>query len=553
MRITSPSRKSSVDLDDVRRKLEQLAAEDRVSDLIALVMELLVGLRDTNNALTVRLHNALRVLYGRKSQKVSPEQLLLLFAELGANAPAGAPETTGPAQGASPAGQGSVPQPPDRPKPVRRPGGRGPLAPHLPRREHIVPVPEAERVCAQCGEGKVCIGHKTSEILEFIPAQLVVIEEKREKLACPRCPEEGVSTAPSTKVMDRGRPGPGLIARLLVEKFQDAMPIERQADGFAREGVPLSPSTLGDWTSFGLDVLAPVAERIRERALESFYVNADDTGMPVQDHNHPKNIRRGHIWCFVGGGYPAFVYTPDWKSHHVAEVLEGFTGFLQGDGYAGYEAMTHPGRGRQVVVPEERMLGCGMHIRSNFEKAAVAGDARAAVVLVWFRDIYRIEAECKAEGLSPEARHARRLEQSLPIIDEMYRWIHEIHPTLVPKTSLQKATLYAVNQEAAWRRCFTDGRFEIDNGAAERQLRRVAIGRKNYLFAGSDKGGERLAVGYTVFAMCRMHDVNPFEWATDVIVKLQDGWPRSRLDELLPDVWAKARPPAAFIDDDAAS
>lgn len=543
--------KVPLDIEGVRSKLEQLAAEGRIPELIELVVELLVQLCDSHSKLSIKLQNALRELYGRKSQKVSSAQLSLLFAELGAAAPAGTLEAAGLSQGQAPVGEGLVPQPPERPKPVRRRGGRSPLPPELRRQTHVVAVPEGERACEQCGQQKVCIGHKTSEILEFIPAHFVVIEEKREKLACPRCPEEGVSTAPSNKVMERGRPGPGLLANIIVEKFQDSMPVERQADAYARAGVALSPSTLGDWAAFSLDVLAPVAGRLKELATGWFYVHTDDTGMPVLDRNHPKGIRRGHIWAFVGGDFPAFVYAPDWKAKHAAEALDGFTGFLQGDGYAGYATMTRGDGSGELVVAQERLLGCGMHIRAMFEKAMKAGDARAAVAIAYFKAIYRVEATCKDEGLCAEVRHSRRQQQSLPIVDELYRWIHQLHQQLVPNTPLYKATHYAINQEAAWRRCFTDGRFEIDNGEAERQLRRVAIGRKNYLFAGSDKGAERLALGYTVFAACRMHNVNPLAWATDVITKLQAGWPRSRLDELLPHLWARAQ--AATSNSDAAA
>jgi transposase len=531
-----------LDLEDVQRKLAQLAAEGRVSELIELVLQLLVQLRDTNNKLSLRLHSALRELYGRKSQKVSSEQLSLMLEDPGAQAPAGAHEAAG--AGAAPAQpeQGLVPPPPEPPKPPRGRGGRAPLPPHLPRRQRVVPVPLAERVCEQCGADKVCIGHRTSEVLEFIPAHFVVIEEQREKLACPRCPEEGVTTAPSEKIMDRGRPGPGLLAHLTVKKFDDSMPIYRQSQEFARYGVPLSPSTLGDWAAFGLEVLAPIAFRIAEKVLSSGYLHADDTGMRVLDRDHPEGVKRGHIWAFVGSDLVAFLYAPDWKAKHLAALLDGFSGFLQGDGYAGYAAMLRADGSGEMIVPNERRLGCGMHIRAKFEKAAKAGDARAAVALAYFKALYRIEAACKSDALSPEARLARRLEQSLPIVDELYRWVHGLHAKVMPKTLLGAATKYAINQEAAWRRCFTDGRFEIDNGEVERQLRRVALGRKNYLFAGSDKGAERLAIGYTVFASCRMHRVDPLAWATDVIRKLQDGWPRSRLDELLPDAWANTPP-----------
>jgi transposase len=529
--------------------LEQLAAEARVDDLIELVVALLVQMRDKNTALTARLGGALRQLYGRKSEKFSTAQLLLLFDKLGEELPPGAAAAAGTApeaETAPPSEQsGTVPQPTEPAKPLkttqRAQGGRGPLPSHLPRESRVVSVPEAERKCSHCGADKECIGYRVSEILEFAPAQLRVIEQRREKLVCKRCPEEGVATAPSEKAMDRGRPGPGLLANIVIEKLDDALPLYRQAERYARLGVPLSTSTLGDWSAFTLDVLAPVAEHVGRRVCGSSYVRLDDTGLRVLDRDHPNGIRRGHIWGFVGDGLVNFFYAPDWRAKHPADLLRNFKGHLQGDGYAGYEAMLRVQDDGLLIVPEERRLGCAMHIRRKFEKLAKEGDARAAVVIGYFQGIYRIEAECKDEGLSPEQRHARRQEVSIPIVGEMYRWIHQMHSSAVPNTPMYTATHYAINQEKVWRRCFTDGRFEIDNGEVERQIRRIAVGRKNYLFAGSDKGAERLAVGYTVFGSCRMHGVNAFEWATDVIDKLQAGWPRTQLDELVPDIWAKRR------------
>jgi hypothetical protein len=320
------------------------------------------------------------------------------------------------------------------------------------------------------------------------------------------------------------------------------MPLYRQSQEYERYGVSLSPSTLGDWSAFGLDVLHPVADRIGGRVVWSGYIQGDDTGLRVLDRDHPAGVKRGHLWAFVGDGLVAFHYAPDWKAKHPAGFLRDFKGYLQGDGYAGYGAMLRDGQTGELVVPGERRLGCGMHIRAKFESAAKMNDARAAMAIQYFQKIYRVEALCKNEGLWGEQRKACREELSLPVVNELYDWTRELHPRLVPKSPLFVATQYAINQEAAWRRCFTDGRFEIDNGEPERQLRRVALGRKNYLFAGSDKGAERLATGYTVFGSCHMHDVNPWAWATDVIGKLQRGWPMSRIDELLPDVWKKLRP-----------
>jgi transposase len=527
------------DLSDVRRTLEQLVAEGRIATMIEIVIELLARMRDSNNALARRLRNALRELYGSKSQKVSTEEIASLLAQLGKDAPEGAVDAMKPPE----SNDGNVPQPPEPPKPPSKPkrGGRSPLPKNLPREPRVVPVAEEERLCPHCGAERVCIGYRTSEVLEFIPASFKIIEERREKRACPRCPDGGVATAPSEKTMDGGRPGPGLVAHILVKKLHDAMPLYRQAQEYARSGVTLSPSTLGEWTAFGLDVLAPIAARICEGVLGDFYVRADDTGLRVLDRDHPDGVKRGHLWAFVGAGSVAFRYAPSWKAEHPAALLQTFTGYLQGDGYAGYAAMLRDDDSGEPIVPDARRLGCGMHIRAKFEKAANAGDARAAVALAYFKAIYRVEAACKDEKLSPEARKARRDEQSMPTVDALYQWVHALHGKLVPSTSLYLATQYAINQEEAFRRCFTDGRFEIDNGEVERRIRRVPLGRKNYLFAGSDKGAERLAVGYTVFETCEMHGVNPLAWATDVIEKLQAGWPKARLDELLPDAWAKAQ------------
>jgi transposase len=522
---------SSEDLATMRKALLGMAQEKGAEAVITMLVEVLGKARAQNTQLQARLEQLLRQLYGRKSEKVSTAQLSLLLQGLGEQAAASAPPST-----EETAGDGDVAQPAERP---RRLGGRKPrreLPANLARETKTVPVPARERVCARCGTDKQCIGHLKSEVLEFVPAHFKIVELLREKLACPKC-ESGVVTAPSEKVMDRGRPGPGLLANLLVEKFQDAMPLYRQAQGYERCGVSLSESTLGDWCAFGCDALEPVAKRLAQRIIGRDYIRADDTTMRVLDRDHVNGVKRGHLWAFVAGKLVAFHYAPDWKAERVSEFLRGFTGHLQGDGYAGFEEILEPPEGRPPDVPNERRLGCGMHLRRKFEEAANGGDPRGAIALSYFKQIYRIEETCKAEGLEPQARHARRQAESLPIVDDLYRWIYELYPKEVPKTPLYKALVYAVNQEEHWRRCFSDGRFEIDNGETERQLRRVALGRKNYLFAGSDKGAERIAVAYSVLGTCHMNGVNPLAYLTDIIEKLQNGWPKTRLDEILPDCW----------------
>jgi transposase len=525
------------DIEALRTSLKTLASQGRADDVIEMLLGLLVDVRNNNTQLAARLQKALRQLYGRKSEKIDPAQLSLLLASLGQLVPKSAGEEADD----SVTKDGLVPTPSDPPK---RLGGRKPrrqLPNNLPREKRRVSLSEAQKTCSGCGKSRPCIGYIRSEILEFMPAHFKIIEQEREKVACPTC-DTGVTAAPCEKVMERGLPGPGLLANILTSKGQDGMPLYRQAQMYKRSGVSLSESTLGDWAAFAADVIAPVADRLRHRVVGDSYIRADDTGLRVLDRDHPHGVKRGHLWAYVAGRMVVFQYAPDWKADHPMEFLRDFRGHLQGDGYAGFDKVLEPPEGMAPDVDEGRRLGCGMHIRRKFEEAATAGDARGAIAMAYFVKIYRIEAACKADGLTVDERHARRQIESLPIVDEMYRWIHDVSTTIVPGTLAHAATRYAINQEQRWRLCFSDGRFEIDNGEVERQLRRVGTGRKNYLFAGSDKGAERIATAYTVLGTCHMNGINPLAYLTDVIDKIQNGWPAARLDELLPDRWI---PPTA--------
>ncbi len=524
------------DLSGVKRRLEKLAKDGRDNELIEFVLEVLMQVRDDNTRLKVRLQNALRALYGRKSEKVSSEQLALLFEELGDEVPQGARDVV--EEAAKDDDDGKVEQPK---KPPRRRSGRKPLPDDLPRQQRIVRVPDELRMCARCRNDKKCFGYISSEILEFVPAHFIVIEEKREKLVCEQC-GDGVVVAPTEKPMERGRPGPGLLADILVSKGQDSLPLYRQSQIYKRYGVSIAPATLGEWHGFACDVLEPIARAIIARVLGSSVIQADDSGLKVLDRDHPKGIKLGHMWAYVGDGdLVAFDYTPTWEAKGPLAFLASFDGYLQGDGYAGFKTLLERQRG-DPLISEDRRLGCGMHIRRKFEQAKDAGDARGAIALAFFRRLYDVERQCKEDELTAAERKLRRDEESLPVLDELYAWIHETHATLVPDSPLFKATRYATNQEPFFRCCFTDGHFEIDNGEVERQLRRVAIGRKNYLFAGSDRGAERLAIAYTLLGSCHMLGIDPLAYITDVIDKVQNGWPRSRLAELLPDAW---QPPVA--------
>jgi transposase len=529
------------DIEDVRAKLQELATEGRVDELIEIVLDLLVRVRNDNSKLAIQLKEALRRLYGRRSEKVSSSQLSLMFSEIGLDVPASAED----ALASSSKDEETVPVPPNKPRGLKGKPGRKPLPPDLPRETDEQKVPEDQRTCAECGSEKKTIGYLCSEILEFVPGHFKVIEEKREKIACAAC-EAGVQIADSQKVMCRGRPGPGLLAHIVVSKHADALPIYRQSQIYDRYGVHIPDATLGEWGAFAIDVMRPVARLIARLALESWYINLDDTTLRVQDRKSPKGIRKGRLWCLVGEKpYVAFFYAPDWRAEHAAEFLQGFDGFIQGDGYAGYaRALGPPGQEAQLV-PDERRLGCGMHIRRKFEQAAESGDARGAIALAYFRKIYAIERKCKDDKVFGDERKAFRDEHSVPIVAELYAWVDQIHQNVVPGTKLHQATTYARNQRQYFERCFTDGRFEIDNGEAERQIRPLKLGEKNYLFAGSPNGAADIAIARTIINTCHRAGVDPLAYLTDAIVKIQRGWPTSRLAELLPDRWNALRESAA--------
>src|SRR5688572_6079547 len=259
---------------------------------------------------------------------------------------------------------------------------------------------------------------------------------------------------------------------------------------------------------------------------------------------------RGHLWCFVGTDSTratervGYGYTQSWEADEIADWLGAIDGFMQGDGYAGYSTEVEDEETGEtfVLMPDERRLGCGMHIRSKFHDALLAQDKRAAIPLQHFADLYEIEAECKEQGLDPSARLEQRRRRSLPLLDALDHWVEEVHPKLLPKSPLRRATTYAKNQREFFRRCFDDGRFEIDNGRVERRIRNFAVGRRNYLFTGSVRGGERLAIAYTLVDNCTILGADPYRYLVDVITKLEGGWPLRRLSELLPWRWSSEQP-----------
>jgi len=411
--------------------------------------------------------------------------------------------------------------------------------------QKIIPVPDPDRPCPKCGGDRHCMGHARSLMIEYTPPKLDVIEYLREKLACRRCDGE-VSLAPGPEAkLERCRPGPRLLSTLAINKMVDGLPLHRTRRAFSRLGVDLAIQTLNRWEDRGYELLQPVARRIAELVRESDVINLDDTSLRVRDRKIRHDTERGHIWTFVGKKYDpggdlkktqvvvSYLYAPTWEAKYPDEFLANSTATLQGDAYAGYDAIART----RAELPKNPLAGCMMHARRGFFEAMAIGDPGAFFFVERFQRIYEIEALAKKDALTARARLDLRRQRSVPIMIEIRDRLDQIRslPLIKP---MRDARRYMINQ---WPRLMYplehDGRLEIDNGEAERRLRRVASGRKSWLFAGSRRGAARFAGMLSVVVTAEASALEPGIYLADILSKVMGGWPQRRLDDLLPHRW----------------
>jgi transposase len=455
-----------------------------------------------------------RLQYGQKSEKREREieQLELLVEDL----------ETSDAEIRTSAGAGRKPRSFD-PKPRRE------FPAHLPRETVTIAPPEA--CCPACSGTLSALGEDVSETLELEPLRFKVIRTVRTKLACTRCDTIVQASAPSRPI-ERGMAGPGLLAHVLVAKYGDHLPLYRQSEIFAREGVELERTLLAQWVGATSALLAPLAQAVREHVLAADVVHSDDTPLPVLAPGRGKT-KTGRLWTYVrderpSGGTVApavwFAYTPDRKGEHPQRQLAGFSGILQADAYAGYSKLYESGR----VVE----AACWAHVRRKFvDLEALHKSSLAAEAIDRIGALYAVEAEIR--GQTSAQRQATRSERSRPLLAALHSWFVQTLPTLSQKSELAKAIRYATSRWEALTRYCNDGRIEIDNNAAERALRCVAVGRKNYLFAGSDAGGERAAALYSLIGTAKLNGHNPEAFLRYVLERIADH-PIPRIADLLP-------------------
>jgi transposase len=543
------TRASSEKRGEVLAMLRELLAEGRTDDVLAVVSQLVAR----NSELERRLAQVLSG--GRKNEGVPTAQLQLILdkieVEAGSDengldpAIAAANEKLREASGIDKTDERTEDKEAGRRK--RQPPLRRTIPASLPRVDNPIKVPDAERACPACGGARVCIGHDVTEVVELVPAKLVVRRDVREKLGCESCDGEIVRAPPGDKVVAGGRLGSTLVGTLLVDKYDDGLPLHRQKQRFERMGLSLPISTLADQVTWATDLLRPLWRTAILEVLAAKVMHLDGTGLPVLDRAAPSGKRLGMLWGYVG-------------DQDVAAYLYASTGKKVGQkpGELGPEDMLNLREGYTVADasglfdasferPELIECGCHMHARRYCTKALDAGDARAALPIAAYKKLYEIEE--KVRDLEPEERLAVRQTESKLVWEELCSWCETYRPHEPPTSKLGDALRYLTNHKVALGRFLEDGAIPIDNGIVERLHVRAALTRKNYLFAGSDAGGERAAIAYTILGCCRLAGVDPSAYLTDVLPRLARRIRIADVGALMPARWKARRLAAAPTSD----
>jgi transposase len=459
--------------------------------------------------------------FGRKSERTDPDQFDLALEDL---------ETAIAAIHAEDEADARPGKRITRPRATNR----GSLPGHLPRIEEVI---EPETLICACGGCLHRIGEDVSERLDVIPAQFRVIVTRRPKYACRACTDGVVQSPAPAHVIQAGLPTEATIAHVLVSKYADHLPLYRQAQIMSRKGLDLDRSTLADWVGRAAFELRPVSDALITDLKRSTKLFMDETRAPVLDPGSRKT-KTGYFWALArddrpwSGGAPpgvAFTYAAGRGGQHAEQILRGFSGVLQVDGYAGYNRLIAPGR----IGPDIRLAYCWAHARRKLVEITRNGPAPIAEDGVKrIGELYRIEAELR--GLDPEARLAGRQERAKPVIADMETWLTHHRARVAAKSPLGEALNYIAKYWQGLRLFLTDGRVEIDNNSVERTIRPIALNRKNALFAGHDAGAENWATIASLIETCKLNAVDPQAYLTSTLTAIVNGHKQSKIDELLP-------------------
>ena len=499
------------------------ASPESLPDDPAALKALVIAERERNARLVQIIKEMQRHRFGRRAETLPEDQMLLALEEV---------EQT--AAGDAERAEQNVIAGHVRQTPARR-TNRGSLPAHLPRIEIVVDIDD--KACPCCAGMLHRIGEDVSERLDIVPAQFRVLVTRRPKYACRTCEEAVVQARAPARLIEGGLPTETTVAHVLVGKYADHLPLYRQAQIYARQGIELDRSTLADWVGRAAWHLRPVHERLLAHIRSSPRIFADETRAPVLDPGRGRT-KTGQLWAYArddrpwGGSDPpavAYVYAPDRKAERPAAHLAGYVGVLQVDGYAGYRALAEKN--------SVHLAFCWAHVRRRFYELAAADAAPIAnEALERIKALHVIEKDLR--GRSPDQRRSVRQEKSRPIVDAFEPWLREKLATISQKTKLAEAIRYALSRWKGLTLFIDDGRIEIDNNVVERSIRPIALNRKNALFAGSDGGAQHWATVASLVETCKLNGVDPQAYLADVLARIVGGHLNSRIDDLMP--WAYA-------------
>ena len=509
--------------------LRELLAGGHVEEIMTLVAQLVSRNEELEKLLAmVRMSK-------KKGEGISREQLDLFLDKLREQAQGELEQANRDLEMVAKANGGR----PEREKPPKQPALRRPIPDNLERVENKIPVPPQERACPVCGNERKCVGHETTEVIELVPAKVIVRLDMREVLACHECDGEMVRAPLGDKVIAGGAYGSRLVAELVVDKYRDGLPLHREGQRLERLGLSMPSSSMADQITWATDLLRPIWRELQARILAAVVMHMDATGLPVRDKESAWAVMLGTLWGYVGDGMAAYLYTSTGKKIGQREgeigpeeFLAARHGYVVADAAALFDASFKSG--------ERTESGCNMHSRRKFKEALDAGDVRAALPISAYKALYDIEDTIK--DADPETRLAVRQARSKPVYDELIAWCEKYQPIEPPKSLLGQAIRYQLNHKVALSRFLYDGVLPIDNGIIERIHRMPALTRKNFLFAGSHAGGERAAIAYSILASCLLAEVNPCEYLADILPRLARGILVARdVPAMLPAAWKAAR------------
>ncbi|MBX7197737.1 MAG: IS66 family transposase, partial [Sandaracinaceae bacterium] len=529
------------DIVAVREQLWKMIRELSFALLVSSVLALLVRMRDLNLQLMKQLGELRRGRPPSEKLKRLQRQLMIPFGETEraineARVAAANDEDRRTSDKAGPAvddASSSAPQEPSTeetpaaPKKSRvgRHPGRAMLPAHLPRVPVENPVPPELRICPLCGVEMTTLGHTPCEILDIVPAHFVVKVRLDETVACPK-DDTIVSAEPPPQIIERGKLGTTLLVESTCDKFIEHQPIERQCLRMERAGVPVAPQTLGRGVTAVIDLVSPLATLIAEQTRGPGVISMDASGIRVLDRDAPDGIRNGTMWCWINDSWITYSYAPSGDAESVRDFLgDDLARDIQCDGTTVTNLIEREGG---------RRPGCWSHGRRRFAEAARGGDRLALDLLKLVSPLFAVEREARRAGDTPDQRLERRRLCSVPIVARIRAWIDEHRGEIPPKTPLGRALGYMHRQWARLILFLEDGRIELTNNHVERALRKLVLGRKNWLFTWGDLGGERVATILTIIATCVAHGVDPRGYLHEVVRRLLAGWKQSQLAELLP-------------------